>query len=53
MANTFECRSTRMSLPTLRLATNRLLVGAVAVEGLALLGSSTWGRCGRCSATSR
>jgi hypothetical protein len=38
MANAFECRSARMSLRTLGLATNRLLVGAVAVEGLALLG---------------
>jgi magnesium-transporting ATPase (P-type) len=38
MANAFECRSSRMSLRTLGLATNRLLVGAVAVEGLALLG---------------
>jgi magnesium-transporting ATPase (P-type) len=38
MANAFECRSTRSSLRTIGLATNRLLVGAVAVEGLALLG---------------
>jgi P-type Ca2+ transporter type 2C len=38
MANAFECRSSRMSLRTLGLATNRLLVGAVAVEGLALGG---------------
>jgi hypothetical protein len=38
MANAFECRSSRMSLRTLGPATNRLLVGAVAVEGLALLG---------------
>jgi magnesium-transporting ATPase (P-type) len=38
MANALECRSARMSLRTLGLATNRLLVGAVAVEGLALLG---------------
>jgi magnesium-transporting ATPase (P-type) len=38
MANAFECRSSRMSLRTLGPATNRLLVGAVVVEGLALLG---------------
>jgi magnesium-transporting ATPase (P-type) len=38
MANAFECRSTRSSLRTLGPATNRLLVAAVAVEGLALLG---------------
>jgi magnesium-transporting ATPase (P-type) len=38
MANAFECRSSRMSLRTLGPATNRLLVGAVAVEGLALGG---------------
>ena len=37
MANAFECRSARMSLRALGPATNRLLVGAVAVEGLALL----------------
>jgi magnesium-transporting ATPase (P-type) len=51
MANAFECRSSRLSLRTLGPASNRLLVGAVAVEGLALLGSSTWGRCRLCSAT--
>jgi magnesium-transporting ATPase (P-type) len=38
MANAFECRSSRLSLRTIGLATNRLLVGAVAIEGLALLG---------------
>ena len=38
MANALECRSSQMSLRTLGPATNRLLVGAVAVEGLALLG---------------
>jgi magnesium-transporting ATPase (P-type) len=38
MGNAFECRSTRLSLRALRPATNRLLVGAVAIEGLALLG---------------
>ena len=38
MANAFECRSPWASLRTLGLVTNRLLVGAVAVEGLALLG---------------
>jgi magnesium-transporting ATPase (P-type) len=38
MANAFECRSSRLSLRTIGPTTNRLLVGAVAVEGLALLG---------------
>jgi magnesium-transporting ATPase (P-type) len=38
MANAFECRSTVTSLRALGPATNRLLVGAVAVEFLALLG---------------
>jgi Cation transporting ATPase, C-terminus len=38
MANAFECRSTVTSLRALGPATNRMLVGAVAVEGLALLG---------------
>jgi magnesium-transporting ATPase (P-type) len=38
MANAFECRSTWASLRTLGLTTNRLLVGAVAAEGLTLLG---------------
>jgi magnesium-transporting ATPase (P-type) len=38
MANAFECRSARLSLAELGPVTNRLLVGAVAVEGLALLG---------------
>jgi P-type Ca2+ transporter type 2C len=38
MANAFECRSTVASLRTLGPATNRLLVGAVAVEFLTLLG---------------
>lgn len=38
MANAFECRSTVASLRALGPATNRLLVGAVAVEFLALLG---------------
>jgi P-type Ca2+ transporter type 2C len=37
MANAFECRSTWASLRTLGLTTNRLLVGAVAAEGLTLL----------------
>jgi magnesium-transporting ATPase (P-type) len=38
MANAFECRSTVTSLRALGPATNRLLVGAVAVEFLTLLG---------------
>jgi magnesium-transporting ATPase (P-type) len=38
MANAFECRSAWASLRAIGPATNRLLVGAVAVEGLALLG---------------
>jgi magnesium-transporting ATPase (P-type) len=38
MANAFECRSTLASLCALGPATNRLLVGAVAVELLTLLG---------------
>jgi len=38
MANAFECRSTWASLRAIGPATNRLLVGAVAIEGLALLG---------------
>jgi magnesium-transporting ATPase (P-type) len=37
MANAFECRSTRSSLWSIGPLSNRLLVGAVAVEGLALL----------------
>ena len=42
MANAFEGRSTVTSLRVLGQATNRLLVGVVAVEFLALLGWSTW-----------
>ena len=38
MANAFGCRSTVRSLRALGPATNRLLVGAVAVEFLILLG---------------
>ena len=38
MANAFEGRSTVTSLRVLGQATNRLLVGVVAVELLALLG---------------
>jgi len=37
MANAFECRSDPASLFSIGPFTNRLLVGAVAVEGLALL----------------
>jgi magnesium-transporting ATPase (P-type) len=38
MANAFECRSDPASLFAIGPFTNRLLVGAVVVEGLALLG---------------
>ena len=38
MANAFECRSTWASLRAIGPATNQLLVGAVAAEGLVLLG---------------
>jgi magnesium-transporting ATPase (P-type) len=37
MANALECRSTTASIRTLGLGSNRLLLGAIAVEGLVLL----------------
>ncbi len=37
MANAFECRSTSTSIVTLGPLSNRLLVGAVATDALALL----------------
>jgi hypothetical protein len=49
----FEGRSTVTSLRVLGQATNRLLVGVVAVEFLALLGFVYLGRCRSCSATNR
>ena len=54
MGNAFECRSTRLSLRALRPASNRLLVGAVAIEGLApARGRLPGADAGRCSASGR